>query len=298
MTEVEKLIEGVNKKSRKDFSRLLTRVNTFSDDDKKIIWKSYLEKKSQPKILGVTGTPGAGKSTFLNNLLLLNNRIKKRIGLVLIDPASPLDGGAILGDRIRLSEHFLDETIYIRSISNQGIDDGLPAGFCYTLMIFCLFNFDIVIVETVGGGQANVVLREYVDQLILIFDPSSGDDIQHLKSGILSVCDDLVVSKTDIIPSSQIQNSLEEWSAFNGNVTMANLLNPDALSSFLNTRVFSSEKKPRKNLIPTMLKLNLYKELKAVVDNFSLNYFENKLITEEVIQDYKKNFLEYIFKKY
>ena len=147
--------------------------------------------------VGITGPPGGGKSTLVNRLAGLYRERAARVAIVAVDPSSPFSGGAILGDRIRMRERFLDDGIFIRSMASRGHAGGLARATARVVNVLDALGTDIVLVETVGVGQEEVDVIRVVDTVCLVTVPGLGDDIQAIKAGIIEIADVLVVNKAD-----------------------------------------------------------------------------------------------------
>jgi LAO/AO transport system kinase len=148
-------------------------------------------------VIGVTGTPGAGKSTVVDGLVQLYRQSGLRVGVLAIDPSSPYTGGAILGDRIRMQRHFLDEGVFIRSIATRGHLGGLSRSTGDVLQVLQAAKFDVVIIETVGVGQDELEVTRLADSTLVVVAPGLGDDVQAIKAGILEIADVFAVNKAD-----------------------------------------------------------------------------------------------------
>jgi LAO/AO transport system kinase len=148
-------------------------------------------------VLGVTGNPGAGKSTVVDSLIAHYRRSGLRVGVVAIDPSSPFSGGAILGDRIRMQRHALDDGVFIRSLASRGQLGGLSRSTGEVVAVLDALGFDVVIIETVGVGQGEVDVVAQADTKVVVTVPGLGDEVQALKAGILEIADVLVVNKAD-----------------------------------------------------------------------------------------------------
>jgi len=148
-------------------------------------------------VLGITGNPGAGKSTVVDSLIAHYRRSGLRVGVVAIDPSSPFSGGAILGDRIRMQRHALDDGVFIRSMASRGHLGGLSRSTGEVVAVLDAIGFDIVIIETVGVGQGEVDVVAQADTKVVVTVPGLGDEVQAIKAGILEIADVLVVNKAD-----------------------------------------------------------------------------------------------------
>lgn len=149
------------------------------------------------RVLGVTGPPGAGKSTLVNQLIHFYRNAGKKVAIVAVDPSSSISGGAVLGDRIRMQEFYGDEGVYIRSMASRGMVGGLSAATNDAVRVLDAANFDVIVIETVGAGQDEVSIAKAAQTTILVEVPGLGDDVQSIKAGILEIADVLVVNKAD-----------------------------------------------------------------------------------------------------
>ena len=148
-------------------------------------------------VLGITGAPGCGKSTLITHILTELRQRNLKIGVVAIDPSSPLSGGAFLGDRFRMRRHTEDQGVFIRSMATRGHLGGLSKTTCETVMVLDAMGYDVIIIETVGVGQAEVEIAELAHTKAVVSIPGMGDDIQAMKAGILEIGDVFVVNKAD-----------------------------------------------------------------------------------------------------
>lgn len=163
----------------------------------------------QAAVVGFTGPPGAGKSTLVNAFVKELRKRGKTVGVVAVDPSSPVTGGAVLGDRIRMAEHTLDSGVFIRSLASRGHLGGLSVSAARVADLMDAAGFDVVILETVGAGQSEVELTELADVCIVISAPGLGDDVQAIKAGILEIAHVLVVNKCDLPLARRTQQQLE-----------------------------------------------------------------------------------------
>jgi len=161
-------------------------------------------------VVGVTGTPGAGKSTLVDGLIRLYRAEGKRVAVLAIDPTSPYSGGAILGDRIRMQQHFTDEGVFIRSIATRGHLGGLSRSTGDVLHVLHAAKFDVVLLETVGVGQDELEVTRLADTTLVVMAPGLGDDIQAIKAGILEVADVFAVNKADRVGADATVQDLQQ----------------------------------------------------------------------------------------
>jgi len=191
------LIDGVLKGNRRALARLITLIEDEDLLASKVLAKLY-KHTGKAHIIGITGPPGSGKSTIVTKLIPELRKKQKTIGIVCVDPSSPFSGGALLGDRIRMQEHTLDEAVYVRSMGTRGHLGGLARSTSDAVRAIDAFGKDVIIVETVGAGQAEVEIIEIAQTVIVTDVPGSGDDIQAIKAGIMEIADIFVVNKSDL----------------------------------------------------------------------------------------------------
>src|SRR3954447_11068363 len=180
--------------------RALARAISLVEDDDPEGWALVREiypHTGSAAVVGFTGAPGAGKSTLLGALIRLARVRDRQVGVLSVDPSSPFRGGALLGDRIRLSEHFLDPGVFIRSMATRGALGGLAEAALQTALLMDAAGKDDVFLETVGVGQAEVDVIDHADSVVLVLIPGSGDSIQALKAGVMEIPDIIVVNKAD-----------------------------------------------------------------------------------------------------
>ena len=180
--------------------RALARGISLVEDDDPEGWELVREvypHTGTASVVGFTGPPGAGKSTLIGALIRLHRALDREVAVLSIDPSSPFRGGALLGDRIRLSEHFLDPGVFIRSMATRGALGGLAEAALQTALLMDAAGKDDVFLETVGVGQAEVDVIDHADSVVLVLIPGSGDSIQALKAGVMEIPDVIVVNKSD-----------------------------------------------------------------------------------------------------
>lgn len=179
----------------KSLARAITGVE--NDMDGYFDFLKSLNTHRNIPIIGITGPPGAGKSTLVSALIKEYTQQGLRIGVIAIDPTSPFHYGSLLGDRIRMVEHFTNPKVYIRSLATRGSLGGLSAKTIEITDVMRAFPFDLIIVETVGVGQSEVEIVGLADTTILVLVPEAGDEIQGIKSGVMEIADIFVVNKSD-----------------------------------------------------------------------------------------------------
>lgn len=189
---IQKLTDG----DPRTIARAISRVENLSPDAAEMM-KAVFPKTGNALIVGVTGAPGAGKSSLVDKLAFYYKDAGKRVGIICVDPSSPFSGGAILGDRIRMATLGLDKNVFIRSMATRGNLGGLSRATVDAVAILDAAKFDVVIVETVGVGQDEVEIVKAADVSVVVLVPGMGDDIQAIKAGIMEIGDVFVINKAD-----------------------------------------------------------------------------------------------------
>lgn len=195
MSEAEELLQKIASGDKKSLARAITIVENELGEAENILTSLKFEKHIP--VIGITGPPGAGKSTLINSLVKQLLIEEKSIGIIAIDPTSPFNYGSLLGDRLRMAEHFTSEKVFIRSLATRGSLGGLSEKTIEVTDVMRAFPFDYIIVETVGVGQSEVEIAGLADVTIVVLVPESGDEVQALKSGIMEIADIFVVNKAD-----------------------------------------------------------------------------------------------------
>lgn len=195
------LIDAVRAGDRRALARAITLVEREGDDP---------GLDSPQRIIGITGPPGAGKSTLISWLIGLMRERGEMVAVIAVDPSSPITGGALLGDRIRMQGHVDDDGVYIRSMATRGHLGGLADATCRALSLLGLAGFDRLIVETVGVGQSEVEVMDVADVVVLVVGPAWGDQVQADKAGIVEVADVFVVNKGDRPGVNDVVRALRE----------------------------------------------------------------------------------------
>jgi LAO/AO transport system kinase len=180
--------------------RALARAITLVEDNRPEGWELVREvypHTGKAEVVGFTGPPGVGKSTLIGALTRARREAGRTVGVLSIDPSSPFTQGALLGDRIRLTEHFLDRGVFIRSMANRGALGGLSEAALQAALLLDAAGRQDVFVETVGVGQAEIDIIDHADTIVLVLMPGSGDSIQALKAGVMEIPDVIVINKAD-----------------------------------------------------------------------------------------------------
>ena len=193
MELADRLLQG----DKRACARLITLIENDAPEAKKALKELY-PYTGRAHIIGVTGPPGAGKSSLVDKLTQYYRDQKKTVGIIAVDPSSPFTGGALLGDRIRMQDRATDPGVFIRSMGTRGHMGGLALATKDAIKILDAFGKDIIIVETVGTGQDEVDIVKAADTVLVVTMPSMGDDIQAIKAGILEIGDIFAVNKADL----------------------------------------------------------------------------------------------------
>ena len=189
-------------------ARAITAVENGAEGSAELM-KAVFPKTGKALIIGITGSPGAGKSSLVDKLAMHYKDLGKRIGIICVDPSSPFSGGAILGDRIRMAALGLDKNVFIRSMATRGNLGGLARATVDAVAILDAAGFDMIIVETVGVGQDEVEIVKTADVSAVVLVPGMGDDIQAIKAGIMEIGDVFVINKADREGVLRTQKELE-----------------------------------------------------------------------------------------
>ncbi|MBI1804577.1 MAG: methylmalonyl Co-A mutase-associated GTPase MeaB [Ignavibacteria bacterium] len=208
MTSNRVLIEQVLSGNRVAVARAISMVENEHRDAHSLLRSLYLKTGNAYRV-GITGPPGAGKSTITNKLAKLYRTQEKRIGIIAVDPTSPFTGGALLGDRIRMTDVELDEAVFIRSMASRGSLGGLSKKAKEAADVLDASGCDIILMETVGVGQSELDIVQAADTTVVVLVPESGDSIQAMKAGLMEIADFFVVNKADRAGAEQAVMSIK-----------------------------------------------------------------------------------------
>ncbi len=206
-TDVDELANQVRAGNRRALARAISIVEDRKPGADALLAGIY-DGSRGPIVVGVTGAPGAGKSSLVSELITHIRSQGETVAVLAVDPSSPFTGGAILGDRIRMQEHVSDSGVYVRSMSTRGHLGGLSDAASRALVVLSHAGFDVIIVETVGVGQSETEIAESADTTIVVVTPGWGDGIQASKAGLLEIADLLVVNKADLAGTDEVERDL------------------------------------------------------------------------------------------
>lgn len=194
--------------------RALARAASWIEDrrpEAEALLRELFPRTGRAMILGVTGAPGAGKSTFCDQLIRTLRAEGKTVGVIAVDPSSPYTGGAILGDRIRMQQHHADDGVFIRSMATRGWLGGLARATTEMTMLLDAAGRDVVIVETVGVGQDEVEIARLAGVTMVVLVPGMGDDVQAIKAGIIEIADVFIINKSDLPGAEKLEREMNSY---------------------------------------------------------------------------------------
>ncbi|HEY0565983.1 MAG TPA: methylmalonyl Co-A mutase-associated GTPase MeaB [Terriglobales bacterium] len=210
-------IERLRAGDVRTLARTISAVEDGAPNTTKLL-KQLFPLTGRAKMLGVTGSPGAGKSTLVDQLAVQYRKTDKQVGIIAVDPTSPYTGGAILGDRIRMQQHHADPGIYIRSMATRGFLGGLSRATADVSTVLDAAGRDVVIIETVGVGQDEVDIVRLADVTVVVLVPGMGDDVQTIKAGIMEIADIFVINKSDREGADRVEREIRNMQTLAGNI--------------------------------------------------------------------------------
>ncbi|ERI07029.1 LAO/AO transport system ATPase [Aneurinibacillus aneurinilyticus ATCC 12856] len=209
MSVLHALVERILNGDRRAVARAISYIED-NHPEKTEILQDLFPHTGGAFLLGITGSPGAGKSSFVDKLIGYLRKQGLTIGIVAVDPTSPFTGGAILGDRIRMQDHFLDEGVFIRSMGTRGSLGGLARATKEAVRVLDAYGKDIVIIETVGVGQSELDIMNIADSTAVVLNPGGGDTVQAFKAGIMEIADLFILNKADLAGTDKLFREVEQ----------------------------------------------------------------------------------------
>lgn len=205
---MHELVEGVLKGQKRSAAKIMTKIEN-EEPIKKQLLSELFPHTGKAYVIGITGSPGAGKSSLCDALTKEISSKGLQIGIVAVDPSSPFSGGALLGDRIRMQELALDPGVFIRSMGTRGSLGGLARTTKEVIRVFDAYGCDIVLIETVGVGQSELDIMNVADTTVVVLNPGAGDHIQTIKAGIMEIADVFAVNKADLPGADKVATEVE-----------------------------------------------------------------------------------------
>ena len=206
-TDLQSWIERLRSGDSRALARAISTVENRTSESSSLL-KALFPHSGKARILGLTGAPGAGKSTLVDQLARYYRRSGKTLGIIAVDPTSPYTGGAILGDRIRMQEHYADPGIYIRSMATRGSLGGLARTTADVATVVDASGRDLILIETVGVGQDEIDIVRLADITVVILVPGMGDDVQTIKAGIMEIADIFVINKSEREGAERVEREI------------------------------------------------------------------------------------------
>ena len=206
-SEIQNLVERVASGDVRALARAITLVENRAPESLELL-KALFPETGRAQVIGLTGSPGAGKSTLVDQLAREYRKQQKTVGIVAVDPTSPYSGGAILGDRIRMGSHYADPGIYIRSMATRGSLGGLARTTADVTSVLDASGRDVILIETVGVGQDEVDIVRLAEVTVVILVPGMGDDVQTIKAGIMEIADVFVINKSDRDGAERVEREI------------------------------------------------------------------------------------------
>ena len=245
-------------------------------------------------VIGITGTPGAGKSSLVSQLLHRVRRKGLTVGVIVVDPTSPFSGGAILGDRIRMQEHALDNGVFIRSMGTRGSLGGLSQATREAVHVLDAFGKDLVLVETVGVGQSEVDIVKTADTTVVVLTPGGGDSVQAIKAGVMEIADVFVINKADLLGAEQTCTEVNTMLDMKGKskwrppVVLTVSIRDEGIDEFWDALVehrrFLEGTNRLMDIRRARVRLELEEQIKYLVTNQVFKKIKEQISLEEVVE--------------
>ena len=297
------LVSSIKNKDKIALSKAITLIENRLPNYESVLSDSFLYRNTVQKI-GITGPPGAGKSTITNQLCKDFLAENKTIAVICVDPSSPFNGGAILGDRIRMKDINMSDDVFIRSIASRGNSGGLADCIADIDILLETFGFDLIIYETVGVGQIELDVINYCDTVVLAITPESGDDIQMMKAGLIECANIIAINKSDRPGASKLNTLLNQYLDIGDRKQRPSVLNLIAIKNegvdLLRNKIiehfsFLIDKKIKKKKDDEKYKSIIYSiAQKKLLDSF-LTEKRLNLIAEEILKSPSSRISPYKF---
>ncbi len=204
----DELLEGILRGSRPHLARGISVVEDGAGEAFRLLSHAY-KRRRMASVVGITGSPGVGKSTIVSGLVSRLRSQDRSVGVIAVDPTSPFTGGAILGDRVRLRTNTTDDKVYWRSLATRGHLGGVSRHTGDVITLMDAYGFDDIVVETVGAGQSEVDIMKYAETVVVVLAPNLGDDVQAIKAGILEIGDVFCLNKADLPGAERTRRDIE-----------------------------------------------------------------------------------------
>jgi LAO/AO transport system kinase len=242
---VSKMLQG----DKASLARLISLIERESPEVPEIL--ELVAPHSQKSFrIGVTGLAGAGKSTLLDKLITFYRKSGSTVGVIAVDPSSPITGGAVLGDRIRLQQHYLDRDVFIRSMATRGVYGGLCKAIDNTVKLIEAYRRDVLFIETTGVGQTEVDITRLADTVVLVLVPGFGDSIQLMKAGLIEIADIVVINKADREGADILANQVRDELSYSFKTKEQSVILTEALNDKGIEELYLEIEKRRENRNP------------------------------------------------
>jgi len=205
---VERMMERILQGDKRSVAKAITIIENDKPEKYELLQHLYGHKR-RAQVIGITGAPGAGKSTLVERLIQEMRNQGLKVGIIAIDPSSPFSGGALLGDRVRMQNHATDPGVFIRSMASRGTLGGLAKATKEAVRILDIMGNDLIIIETVGVGQSELEIMNIADTTVVVLNPGAGDSIQVFKAGLMEIADIFVINKWDLSGAQKLFHEIE-----------------------------------------------------------------------------------------
>jgi LAO/AO transport system kinase len=212
---IQSVVEQLRAGNPRALARAITAVENRTPDSAELL-KTLFPYTGRARVIGLTGSPGAGKSTLVDQLAREYRKQGKTVGIIAVDPTSPYTGGAILGDRIRMGSHYTDPGIYIRSMATRGSLGGLARTTADVTSVLDASGRDVILIETVGVGQDEIDIVRLAEVTVVILVPGMGDDVQTIKAGIMEIADVFAINKSDRDGAERVEREIRAMQSLSG----------------------------------------------------------------------------------